>query len=285
MKISKTSLLELSESDEFIEENKFQKFRSRKRKFGVRKTIDELNPEDSEHNVSSDPHLSFLFEDRIIDELYCTVKSGKEATVYLAEGRGRKLAVKLYTDIRIRSFRRDEIYRQGRYIGSKRIEKAIQQGSEFGLNAHQILWVHEEFKQQKAMHAAGVPVPEPVALSGLAIVMEFIGDDDGTPAPRISDALLTKHEAEDAFLQSLEILRSVYSAGKVHGDFSAFNLLWHNRKAIVIDFPQMVEIESNPAYGELLRRDIGSLCKSFRKHGVKPDEESICREFDVKFLI
>ena len=283
MKISNFDVRSLSEEDDFIDNIRFQKFRTKRNKLSVRTDISRTFNADEECE-GQNPYLGTFVEDGVLDELVCIIKSGKEATVYLGKCNNEYIAVKLYTDIRVRSFRKDDIYRQGRYIGEKRIEKAIQQGSKFGLDAHQMIWVGEEFRQMKYLHKENIPVPRPVAVSGLAIAMEFIGTDDGDPAPRISDLSLTKAEAEDAFSQSLEILSSIHALGKVHGDFSAFNLLLHNDRVTAIDFPQMIDARSNNESASLLRRDIASLCKSFRKFGLKPDEEKICRQFNVNYM-
>ena len=44
--------------------------------------------------------------------------------------------------------------------------------------------------------------------------------------------------------------------GKVHGDYSTYNLLYWQDKVIIIDVPQMVNIEENPNAKELLERDV-----------------------------
>ena len=108
--------------------------------------------------------------------------------------------------------------------------------------------------------------------------MEFIGDEDGNPAPRLSDLKMEKDEAEDAFLQSVQNLKLIVRSGGVHGDYSTFNILWHNEKAVVIDFPQVMEIKKNPNAHTFLERDVHSLCKSFMKQGVKTDEAKVLRE-------
>lgn len=124
----------------------------------------------------------------------------------------------------------------------------------------------------------GVEVPEAIAVNGISLVMEFIGDEDGTPAPRIADLKLEKAEAEEAFRQSVRNLKLIVGSGRVHGDYSAFNILWYNEKTVVIDFPQMVEFDNNPNADAFLERDVRSLCKSFRKQGVKADEAKVLRE-------
>ena len=270
MKITLNNIEEVSE-----ETNSFEKFRSKKRKLSPgNRNISQLVSDDISGYSFKTSDLEELLVKGIIDELICQIKSGKEASVYLGKADGEFLAVKIYTDLRVRSFRKDDIYRQGRFIGDARMEKAIDQGSERGLDAHQLLWVSEEFRQMNFLYNAGIPVPRPIAISGLTILMEFIGND-GEAADRLSDIQLEKDEAEDAFRQSLRILESIISTGRIHGDYSAFNILWHEGRAIVIDFPQIVNINSNVAAKELLLRDVVSLCKSFKRHKIQTDPEKI----------
>jgi RIO kinase 1 len=211
-----------------------------------------------------------------LDELVSGIKTGKEASVFLGKNSDGFVAVKVYTDLRVRSFKRDAVYREGRFIGDSRIEKAIEQGSQKGLNAHQILWVQEEFRQMKHLYQHGVNVP--IAVNGISLIMEFIGDENGNPAPRISDLKMEMEEAEEAFQQSVQNLKRIVKSGRVHGDYSTFNILWHNERAIVIDFPQVIEFKNNPNAKALLERDVHSLCKSFRKQGVNADEVKVLRE-------
>ena len=234
---------------------------------------------------NSDPNLKFANSDLnelskmgFLDELISGIKTGKEASVFLGRNSDGFVAVKVYTDLRVRSFKRDASYREGRFIGDSRIEKAIKQGSEQGLNAHQILWVQEEFRQMKHLYRHDVTVPKAIAVNGISLVMEFIGDENGNPAPRISDLKMEKDVAEEAFRQSVQNLKLIVKSGRVHGDYSAFNILWRNEKAVVIDFPQVIEFRNNPNAVAFLGRDIRSLCKSFMKQGVKADEAKVLRE-------
>ena len=233
----------------------------------------------------SDPNSKFANSDLnalskmgFLDELIAGIKTGKEASVFLGKNSDGFVAVKVYTDLRVRSFKRDASYREGRFIGDSRIEKAIEQGSQKGLDAHQILWVQEEFRQMKHLYGHGVNVPKGIAVNGISLVMEFIGDENGNPAPRISDLKMEKDEAEEAFRQSIQNLKRIVKSGRVHGDYSTFNLLWHNEKAVVIDFPQVMEFRNNLNANAFLERDVLSLCKSFRKQGVNADEAKVLRE-------
>jgi RIO kinase 1 len=260
----------------------FVKLKSKKHKLTGKQSVTQLVSR-AEH--ASDPNSKFANADLnqlskmgFLDELISGIKTGKEASVFLGKNSDGFVAVKVYTDLRVRSFRRDELYRKGRFIGDSRIEKAIEQGSQKGLNAHQILWVQEEFRQMKHLYQHGVRVPKAIAVNGISLIMEFIGDENGNPAPRISDLKMEKEEAEEAFKQSVENLKWIVRSGRVHGDYSTFNILWHKEKAVVIDFPQVMELKNNPNANAVLTRDVHSLCKSFQKQGVKADEGKVLRE-------
>lgn len=232
-----------------------------------------------------DPGLQNLYEREQFSELLWELRSGKEATVYVVRATEKSwpdnpealLAAKLYVDSRVRSFKNDALYRQGRFIGKQRMEKAIDQRSRFGISAQNVLWVEEEYRQLHALYRLGVPVPKPVAHAGNVILMEFVGDEDG-PAPRLSEAGLTKEEAQEALEQAVHNLGLILSAGKIHGDYSTFNLLWHEGRVVVIDFPQMVEWDKNPLAMRILERDVRGLCRTFGHLGLHPKPEAVLRQ-------
>ncbi len=279
----KISLNKFDEDE--LETESFVKLKSKKDKLTGKQSVTQLV---SYTENSADPDAKFenadlneLHQMDYLDELISGIKTGKEASVFLGRNSKGLVAVKIYTDMRVRSFKHDEAYRKGRFIGDARMEKAIEQGSKRGLDAHQVLWVQEEFKQMQHLHEHGVRVPRAVAVNGLALVMEFIGDEHGNPAPRISDLKMEKKEAEEAFRQSVQNLKRIVRSGRVHGDYSTFNILWHKEQAVVIDFPQVMEFKNNPNANAFLERDVRSLCKSFMKQGIHADEIKILREVQV----
>lgn len=267
----------------------------RARKPPRRQTVKKLLESGREQGRTfGDPGLQELYEKEYFSELLWQLRSGKEATVYVVRASAKTaslvgphlqegeiadyplLAAKLYVDSRVRSFKNDALYRQGRYISDKRVEKAIDQRSQFGVSAQNILWVEEEYRQLHALHKAGIAVPEPVAHAGNVILMGFIGDDEG-PAPRLSEAGLSKEEAHGALEQAIHNLGLMLANGKVHGDYSTFNLLWWEGRAVVIDFPQMVEWDKNPQAGEILQRDVNGLCRTFAHLGLHPKGSEVLR--------
>ncbi len=235
------------------------------------------------------PDLQELHLRGYVDEILSELKSGKEATVYLGEnhlsGERTLLAIKVYKDLEARSFKNDSVYRQGRHIGNVRTEKAIAQRSKAGLIVQQKMWVMYEYAQLWKLYNAGIPVPRPLVgpatqemeASGRVVLMEWIGTEEA-PAPRLSDVKLEGEEAQNAFEQSITLLKQMLTLGKVHGDYSTYNLLYWQEKVIIIDVPQMVNIEENKSAKELLGRDVRSLCTSFKKHGIYADPVAVLRQ-------
>ena len=57
-------------------------------------------------------------------------------------------------------------------------------------------------------------------------------------------------------------------AGFAHGDLSAYNLLVHDGRLVVIDLPQIVDVVANPQGREFLARDARNVATWFAAHGV-----------------
>jgi RIO kinase 1 len=257
------------------------------RKRPGRRTVNSLlnenvNPSEAANAKFADAGLQELFERGLIVDLEWQLKSGKEATVYVCSSTHAEtglVAAKIYIDSRVRSFKNDAIYREGRHVESARLQKAIDQRSSTGIDAQNYLWVTEEFTQMNHLATAGVPVPTPLARSevGSVILMEFVGDASGA-APRLADAQLTKAQAQNAFEQSVRNLGLILGAGRVHGDYSTFNILWWRETCIVIDFPQVVNVQANPRAQEILERDAAGLCKSFKHFGIRAQPNEVLRQ-------
>ena len=57
----------------------------------------------------------------------------------------------------------------------------------------------------------------------------------------------------------------------VHGDLSAYNILYWEGQITIIDFPQLVEARNNPHAFMLLERDVRRVCDYFASYGVESD--------------
>ncbi len=107
---------------------------------------------------------------------------------------------------------------------------------------------------------AGAAVPYPVQLYGTELMMEFIGDPDGVAAPRLAQLRPSADEAASLFVQMREVLGRLADAGYTHGDLSAYNVLVHHGRLVLIDLPQAVDLVGNPQGFGFLRRDCDNIC-------------------------
>jgi RIO kinase 1 len=69
----------------------------------------------------------------------------------------------------------------------------------------------------------------------------------------------------------LDTVARLLSVGRVHGDLSAFNILYHAGRPVVIDFSQAVDPQENRNAFELLVRDVTNVSEHFRKYGISDD--------------
>jgi RIO kinase 1 len=251
---------------------------------GRRRQRDMVLPGLDESADGADPTLLNLQKLGYITELLGELKSGKEATVYLARGPRGLIALKLYRDLEARSFKKDDMYQAGRSVGDARIARAIKNRTAAGVKAQQAMWTSSEYAMLWRLWLAGLNVPEPLVGPGVkacaatspAVLMRFIGDEDEA-APRLSEAVLTPEEAQAAWNGALDGMAALLRLGLVHGDYSTYNLLWWEGQVMIIDFPQVSDRE-NPNFQKLLERDAESLSKSFLRHGIRETGESTLRE-------
>ncbi len=99
---------------EDLEVQNFVKFRSKKHKLTGKQSVTQLvshAENDSDPNSKfANPDLNKLSKMGFLDELISGIKTGKEASVFLGKNSDGFVAVKVYTDLRVRSFKRDESY-------------------------------------------------------------------------------------------------------------------------------------------------------------------------------
>ncbi len=57
----------------------------------------------------------------------------------------------------------------------------------------------------------------------------------------------------------------------IHGDLSAYNILYWEGKITLIDFPQVSNIETNSNAYFILERDITRTCEYFARQGLHRD--------------
>lgn len=198
--------------------------------------------------------LSQLRAKNIIVEVVRQLSSGKEAVVYLVSMDRKLYVLKVYKDYAIRSFKSNQVYFAGKHIGRPSERKAVAKRNKFGKNLLHRLWVKREFYLLKKLFDSGINVPEPIAMSNTAILMEYIGDEI-SPAPLLKNVKLSPKEAKAVYKKLIDDIDTMLENGIVHGDLSPYNVLYWQGKPYIIDFPQAVDVRNNPNWEELLERD------------------------------
>jgi RIO kinase 1 len=209
-----------------------------------------------------------------VDTWLGVVKTGKEAEVHLIErtvpGTARRvlLAEKRYRSADHRLFHRDAGYLEGRRTKESRVERAIANRTTFGRKLIAEQWAAAEFAALSALWAAGAPVPYPVERVGTDLLLEFVGDADGAAAPRLAQLRPDGDALLDLWEQLVDGLIALARAGFTHGDLSAYNVLVHDGRLVLIDLPQVVDVVINPRGAELLARDVENIAGWFTARGL-----------------
>src|SRR5204862_5159483 len=172
------------------------------------------------------------------------------------------------------SFQNDWTYRGVWGGGTRRESRAMKKNTRFGHEAAQARWISNEWDSLVRLHEAGVIVPPPVERLDDGYLMAFVGDGERA-APRLSEIDLSPAVARRVWDELLDEVALLVSVDRVHGDLSAFNVLWWRERAVLIDFSQTVEIVTHPAARDLLVRDITSLGAYFRRRGVGVDVDRV----------
>jgi len=202
------------------------------------------------------------------------LKTGKEADVFLLRrgvpgtGSSCLLAAKRYRSAEHRQFHRDSEYTGGRRVRESRVNRAMAARTAVGKAMIAEQWAVAEFAALCQLHSGGVPVPYPVQIIGTEILLEFIGDPDGSAAPRLAELRPSGTELIDLWDQLVQALRSLAYQGLVHGDLSAYNLLVHEGRLIMIDLPQVLDVIAHPRGAEFLERDVANVTSWFAARGL-----------------
>ena len=228
------------------------------------------------------PHPDWLVTElAAVDIELGMLKTGKEADVWLVErgvpGTDRRclLAAKRYRSAEHRMFHRDAGYLEGRRVRESRVNRAMASRSAFGKEMIAGQWAAAEFGALCDLYTLGVPVPYPVQILGTEVLQEFIGTADGTAAPRLAQVRRDNADLPDLWRQLVEALTLLARTGRAHGDLSAYNLLVHEGRLVVIDLPQIVDVIANPKGREFLGRDARNVATWFTAHGVEVDGDAL----------
>lgn len=203
--------------------------------------------------------LQPLIDDGVIDEVLRSLKSGKEATVYVVRSGTNVRCAKVYKDMAQRSFQKRTRYQEGRKVRGSRQTRAMSKSTRFGRKEQESAWKNAEVDALYQLVAAGVRVPQPFGYFNDVLIMELVTDVNGYPAPRLGELDLSAEMAREyhRFLMS-QIVRML-GVGLIHGDLSEFNVLVGPEGPVIIDLPQVVNATGNNGAFAMLERDVNNL--------------------------
>ncbi len=235
--------------------------------------------------------LKVFYEEHLISDVLAQVKGGKEATVYRClaypETGLNLVAAKVYRPRQFRNLRNDKLYREGRQLltgegravknSDQRIMRAIGKKTAFGDQVAHTSWLLYEYTTLDKLFQAGAAVPQPLAVSDNAIVMAYRGDNQ-TAAPTLQEVELPAGQAEPLFNEVLRNVELMLQHGLVHGDLSAYNILYWDNQLTLIDFPQVSDINTNPNARFILERDLRRVCEYFTRYAIEVDAQNLADE-------
>jgi RIO kinase 1 len=203
--------------------------------------------------------LQPLIDDGVIDEVIRSLKSGKEATVYLVRSGVHRRCAKVYRDMRQRSFQKRARYQEGRKMRGSRQARAIGKRTRFGRKEQEAQWKNAEVDALYKLVAAGVRVPRPYGYFNDTLIMELVTDAAGDPAPRLAEVDLSAETAREYHRFLIQQFVRMLSIGLIHGDLSEFNVLIGSEGPVIIDLPQAVNAAGNNGALAMLERDVNNI--------------------------
>jgi len=234
--------------------------------------------------------LKDFYSQQWFDDILRLIKGGgKEASVYQCLANATigetYLAAKVYRPRKFRQLRNDSLYREGREHLDEEGRKitdggalhAIQKRTTIGMRMLHTSWIEHEFQTLSLLHNAGAAVPKPYTSGNNAILMEYIGWDD-LSAPTLNTVNLSVSEARRVLRSVLENVEIMLANQRVHGDLSAYNILYFEGDITLIDFPQAIEPGVNRNAFAIFQRDMIRLCETFQSQGVPCDPHRLAED-------
>lgn len=224
--------------------------------------------------------LGYFYEQKWIGDVLMKIKAGKEASVYLCRAgdqvNTQLVAAKVYRPRMLRNLRDDHIYREGRTdldedgheLHDEGSLHAILTRSRYGEEVRHQSWIAHEFAAMQTLFKAGADVPQPFEMAQNSILMGYVGDLS-MPAPTLNEVTLEPEEADQVFSRLIHNLDILLAHGYIHGDLSAYNVLFWDGSVCLIDFPQVVSPEHNRNAFSIFERDVTRLCEYFIRQGLQ----------------
>lgn len=233
--------------------------------------------------------LGEFYEHKWITDVLSRLKGGKEASVYLCRSgpaiEAPLVAAKVYRPRSLRNLKNDGQYRTGRVDLDESGNAIVKDGdlhamakrTNYGEELRHQSWIAYEFQTLEMLAAAGADVPRPYAMEKNSILMDYIGEL-GSAAPTLNSVSLDPDEAAPLFERVVRNIDLLLANQRIHGDLSAYNILYWDGDITLIDFPQVVHPEANPAAWTIFLRDVTRICQYFASQGHKRAPRKLAAE-------
>ncbi|MBK8816900.1 MAG: serine protein kinase RIO [Methylococcaceae bacterium] len=207
--------------------------------------------------------LESLIDNGLIDEVIHSLKSGKEAAVYVVRCGTEICCAKVYKEADQRSFRQSVLYQEGRKVRNSRRARAMEKGSRYGRKEQESSWQNAEVTALYRLTKAGVRVPKPYNFIDGVLLMELVTDVEGNPAPRLNDLEMEPAQARTYHNYLISQIIRMLCDGLIHGDLSEYNVLVDSDGPVIIDLPQAVDAAGNNNARMMLERDVNNMTGYF----------------------
>ena len=228
----------------------------RKSKF-LNKMSEDYDVFDNVFDVPTLMTINELRSDGIIQHMKSSLAAGKESKVYLAVAPDGSLRiVKIYLTVSA------EFKKRMQYIAGDPRFSDIKLGSRSLI----MTWARKEFKNMWTAHTVGVRVPLPIAVKKNVLVMEFVCNSEGNPAPALVNA---EEITLNDYREVIEQMTMLYQKAKlVHADLSEYNIFKTDLGIMLFDFGSAVDIQ-HPNSKQFLLRDVLNINRFFERRGIE----------------
>jgi RIO kinase 1 len=114
-------------------------------------------------------------------------------------------------------------------------------------------------------------------MSENAILMGYIGDE-AVAAPTLNTVRLEAEEVRPLYERVLHNIRLMLEHDMVHGDLSAYNVLYWEGGITLIDFPQVISPSGHRSAFRIFSRDIRRICDYFARQGLQTNAIRLAHE-------
>jgi len=206
-----------------------------------------------------------LVEDGMVDSVVRQLQSGKEASVYIVTCGEQLYCAKVYKELEHRNFKRATDYREGRKVRGSRDARATGKRSRHGRKVQEAEWKNAEVDALYLLAKSGVRVPKPHGVLDGVLLMELVVDEQGYPAPQISEVDMTLQQAHEWHTFMIRQIVRMLCAGLIHGDLSEYNVLLGPDGPVIIDLPQATAAAGNNNAYRLFERDVNNMRSTFSR--------------------